>query len=557
MRATLLGFAACIASAAPLPAQEPSTPFGDMVRREIARADLSVPARPRGVDRTALGALYPGPDPRPLWTSDGRPTTQARAVVRALLDIGSHGLRPADYDADSLSAAAAALDTGPPPGEIARFDVALSVATMRALAELHAGRVDPRTLGFDVLDGRTPLDLVARATAMSRSDDPTSALFAVEPQRAEYAALLPVLRHYRALAADSSLRPPRASRRALRAGDAYADAPALRRLLAALGDLPANGAVLVEAADSLRYDSTLAEAVRAFQQRHALEPDGVVGPATMRQLRVPLARRVLQLELALERWRWLPDSTPERYVVVNSPAFELYAFDRSAGEPQPVLHMKVIVGQAQKRHGTPVFAGTMREVVFRPYWDVPPRIAREEIIPKLRKRPSAYASEGFEIVSGGEADATRYPFTEANLQRVVAGALRIRQRPGPDNPLGGVKLVFPNPYNVFLHGTPAAELFARTRRDFSHGCIRVEHPAALVRFALDDSVTWSPAAIDSAMTGEVTRHVRLPRPVAVYVLYLTAVVGRDDQVYFYPDLYGRDAALERALDGRGAPARSP
>jgi murein L,D-transpeptidase YcbB/YkuD len=210
--------------------------------------------------------------------------------------------------------------------------------------------------------------------------------------------------------------------------------------------------------------------------------------------------------------------------------------------------MNVIVGQAEGRRNTPVFTATMREVVFRPYWDVPPSIARNELIPRLRRDHGLADRDGYEIVRGGDFDARVYAMTGANLDRVARGSLRLRQRPTELNALGPVKFVFPNPYNVYLHGTPARQLFAETRRDFSHGCVRIEDPAALAELVLRGQPGWDRAAIDSAMVGERTRRIPVARPWDVYMLYATAIVGDDGVTHFYPDVYGHDAALERALE---------
>jgi murein L,D-transpeptidase YcbB/YkuD len=555
-RSVLLLFALAASAASGVPAahaQSAGGALGEAIRRlrpDGGREGWRL--GPRG-EIDALWRMYDGPGAAPLWSGDGRPTPRALVAIALLEGAETHGLDPAEYSAATLRRDAAALERAASSDSVAaaRFDVLLSRSVVRLLSHLHEGRVDPRAAGADLPRSGAPADFAAGALELWRAPDLAAALSAWEPPYAAYHALLNALARYRELAADTSLRAPRTGGpRALRPGDPYADAPDLRRLLVALGDLEAANAVT--AGDSVAvYDAALADAVALFQQRHGLEPDGVLGPATMAQLRAPLSKRVRQIELTLERWRWLPHRPAQRFLVVNVPEFRLDAFDGPPGGASQ-LAMRVIVGQATGRHGTPYFAGTMREVVFRPYWDVPLRIARNELLPIIRRRPGYMDAEGFEIVRGGEADAVAYPPTRANLARVAAGTLRLRQRPGPKNALGAVKFVFPNPYSVYLHGTPALRLFEHARRDFSHGCIRTEDPTALAAFALRGEAGWDRAEIERAMRAEKTLHVPLQQPIAVYVTYATAV-ARGDVVSFFPDLYGRDATLARELMRR-APA---
>jgi murein L,D-transpeptidase YcbB/YkuD len=232
--------------------------------------------------------------------------------------------------------------------------------------------------------------------------------------------------------------------------------------------------------------------------------------------------------------------------VVNLPEFRLSAFDRQIDAQSPGLTLNVIVGRS-RGHRTPIFTATMREVVFHPYWDVPLTIARNELVPIIRRTPRYFANGHFEIVQGPGENARVHALTVENLARVAAGTLRLRQRPGPGNALGGVKLVFPNRHNVFLHDTPGRELFTRVRRDFSHGCIRVERPAVLTEFVLSREPGWDTAAIQSALGGVRTRSVNLTQPVTVFVQYFTASVDEAGTVRFLRDLYGRDSALATAL----------
>jgi L,D-transpeptidase YcbB len=529
------------------PATDTADTFAAAVRRLIAE-DHTPPARGLASARQALLRLYETSEFRPLWVASGRSTAQSNAVLAFLGDIEAHGLRRGDYDIDALpSLTAAAGGVRAANIVLARADVAMSRTLLRVLSDIHSGRVDPGSLGFDLPNAPATIDLPGLVLDVSHASNVPSLIATASPVYPGYAALTGALARYRDLAADPTVLPPARSARAIRPGDEYAGIPALRHLLTALGDL-ASGTEATPGAGAMdRYAGALVDAVKAFQSRHGLEPDGVIGPATAAELRVPLNDRVHQIELGLERWRWLPDRMPERLVLVNIPEFRLYAFERNVSASMPVFSTKVIVGQAQDRHHTPIFTGTTREVVFRPFWDVPPRIARRELVPRIRREPSYFTREGFEIVRGPEDDAVLYSPTEANLSRVSAGTLRLRQLPGPKNALGFVKLVFPNPYNVYLHGTPEQQLFAQPRRDFSHGCIRVEEPTTLAEFALRGQPAWDRVAIDSASEAEKTTHVGVDEPATVVVFYVTTSVDTAGVVHFYPDIYGHDAVLTKAL----------
>jgi murein L,D-transpeptidase YcbB/YkuD len=296
----------------------------------------------------------------------------------------------------------------------------------------------------------------------------------------------------------------------------------MRRLLTMLGDLSDDTA---PPKDSRRYDATLAAGVRRFQQRHGRSDDAVIGRMTLQDLRVPPQHRVQQIELALERLRWLPAQFAERYIVVNMPEFRLRAFD--AGNESPRLTMGVVVGSAAQGDETPILHANMRYVVFQPIWTVPDAIVREEIRPKLEKDPAYLEKQNMEYDSLG----------------------RIRQRPGPNNSLGLVKFIFPNPHQVYLHDTPSKDLFRRSRRDFSHGCIRVADPVALAEFVLDGD--WDRERIVEAMKkGPERNRVDLAAPIPVYLLYTTAVVDAEGRIFFYDDIYGHDARLAQALANR-------
>lgn len=347
------------------------------------------------------------------------------------------------------------------------------------------------------------------------------------------AGLEDALLHYRQLAADpatqavwqEALPPPDKPRaRKIEPGQPWAGLDMLVRRLVILGDLSADTPV------PQHYEGTVVAGILVFQRRHGLEPDGVIGRATLAQLNVSPAARLRQIELNIERLRQLPPAA--RQLLVNVPEFVLRAF---SGDTEK-LRMRVIVGRAAQTR-TPLFTADLRYIDFSPFWNVPRSIARRETIPKIRKDPAWFAAQGFEFVAADGIDTT---LTEENLAAVLQGKKRLRQRPGPQNALGGIKFGIINPLNIYLHYTPAVRLFERTRRDLSNGCIRVEQPIELVRFVLADRPDWDADRIQAAMTRGTPVTLHLPEPLPVTIAYLTALPGADGRVSFFPDLYGLD-----------------
>jgi len=501
-------------------------------------------------EREELSELYRAGDFASCWLdASGRPNADARAALALLAGAADEGLDSADYGPLPLHRLSALLETESPATarDRARFDVAVSAHMLRYLRDLHTGRVDPRTIGFRLI---VPVDqhdfgaLLRDALAHHRIAEAATSL---RPPLAQYNALRRVLTRYRALAASPVGEVDSPTAVPVRPGQSYRGALSLHRRLVTMGDLPSGSSPPVDAA---RYEGPIVEGVRRFQIRHGLEPDGVLGKETMSALRVPLEWRVRQIELALERLRWLPHLTDERLVVINIPMFRLWAWDSIPPDAAPVLGVDVIVGRALSTQ-TPVFAEEMREVIFRPYWNVPPSILRAEILPMLERDAGYLQRQHMEIVQGAGDDARPVEGTQENIGRLRQGALRLRQRPGPRNALGLVKFVFPNQENVYVHGTPAQELFNRRRRDFSHGCVRVQDPVALAEWTLKDRPEWDRDHILEAMAGAQSLHVKLSRPIQVILFYTTAAVAPEDgTVRFAEDIYRHDARLDRALAAR-------
>jgi len=541
-----LAAAACCGIAAAQPA-----PPADGVPAQIAAAIAADGALVRGRAREygaaqALRTVYASRADAPLWIRDGQLTPQAEALLHELQRADAYGLRVADYAAaaGSRPTPAAAASSAADERRWARFDVTLSAVTLRFMSDLHYGRVDPAAAGFKLQAPHAPLDLASALEALAHAQDVGAALAAVEPPFYHYKLLKDALTRYLSLAQqhpELTLLP--AALRTLKPGDGYAGARQLRDLLVALGDLPESAAV----PSASTFDAELSSGVRAFQQRHGLDADGTIGKATFAALTTPLARRVRQIDLTLERWRWLPPfQTPP--IIVNIPQFRLFAFRTTDDRAADILQMDVIVGRTYPRMQTPVFDGDMRYVVFRPYWDVPSSITRNEMLPKIRANPGYVAAHRLEIVSGQQDSSPEVAPTPANIEALAAGKLRLRQLPGEDNALGLVKFMFPNTYNVYLHSTPAHRLFNESVRAFSHGCIRVRDPAALAVHVLRGTPgDWTLAKVEETMDDGKTLRVNLAQPVQVLILYGTALATEAGPMLFFNDIYGYDRKLESEL----------
>jgi len=285
--------------------------------------------------------------------------------------------------------------------------------------------------------------------------------------------------------------------------------------------------------------------VKSYQHRHGIGEDGRLTPQTTKSLNVPLTERVTQLQNSLERWRWLPDPYVNPRLLVNLPEFVLRGY---TPEHKLDFTMKVVVGKVVGEHQTPVFTHMMKYLVFRPYWNVPVDIARKELVPHIVTNQGYLATKNFEVTNGKGVVLTSY-----TAKQVSQGGVMVRERPGPKNSLGLVKFMFPNQYDIYLHSTPAVSLFDRTRRDFSHGCIRVQKPEDLAAWVLQGQGDWDLEKVQEAMNGGPDNHaVSLKTPLPIVIFYATALVEEDGHVHFFDDIYGYDAEMQKVL-AKGPP----
>lgn len=495
---------------------------------DLAQADLAdvLPA---------LSALYHARQGQPLWLDGERPTPGAVKAVKVLSSAERVGLAADRYEAGRWGTRFRELRTGA-VAAAARFDVALSATLARYARDVHDGRVAPAEVDFDLGLPPPKLDLAALLAAVAGSPTLEADLAALEPPFAAYRDLRAALPRMRELAALPFAPLPEVEK--LEAGQPYAESDRLAERLELFGDLEPG--LRPELPPGI-YGPEIARGVAAFQERHGLLADGILGARTWKALNTPSADRVRQIELTMERWRWLRGAFSASPIVVNLPEFTLRAMSFRDGDLETELTMRVVVGQGVKNE-TPVFAGRLQWVVFRPTWSVPTRIAEEEVLPEIDKDPEIVATKGYELIDG---TGQLYEATAENLEAARAGRLVVRQKAGGKNPLGKVKFLFPNRYDVYLHDSPAKYLFSRAKRAFSHGCIRVEDPEALAAWVLKD---WPKEKVAEALNGDKTLNVPVSATIPVFILYATAVARDDGRVAFYEDLYGYDQDLAAVLD---------
>jgi murein L,D-transpeptidase YcbB/YkuD len=503
----------------------PATDSGRTIQALIEKASMDELRWPDFSDyRKHLHNFYAPNGYALAWSRDGQPTPQALTVIDLLQAADAKGIHAVDYDGPRWPARLKSLKES----NAARFDVALTVALMRYISDLHIGRVNPRNVRFELDIEHKKYYLPDFIAQVKGSGSPALLLATIEPQYDDYKRLLKALAAYRQLENESRDEKPFTSPVSL---------PRLVRFLKRVGDLAPDTHV------PAMNDATLIDAIKHFQERHGLDADGVLTKKTLDAMNVPIARRVQQIEWALERWRWAPMEFATPPIIVNVPEFRLRAWDENG---KTALTMRVVVGQTYG-HQTPMFSGDLQYVVFRPYWNVTPNIQRGELVPHVTHDRDYLARNGYEVVDAN-GDAVGDKVDNATLAKLRSGEYTVRQKPGPSNALGLVKFIFPNQNNVYLHSTPSQQLFSKSRRDFSHGCIRVEHPAQLAQWVLRDQSEWTPDRIREAMSGDHdSTQVNLKHPIPVLILYTTALVTEDGVVHFFDDIYGHDATLENAL----------
>jgi L,D-transpeptidase YcbB len=521
----------------------------------------------------AVAAFYQKRGIAPVWLDGDKPADIAKRAIEALAAADDHALRPEDYEYQALSQERQRLADGDKNQnetvrrqELARFELRLTTALLTLGRDTAIGRSDPRRIDPRWKRQRALPDLPAaleKAIAENALPQWAARVGPVHPEYARLRKAWAALRPHR----DAEL--PRVPNVTLRPGQSHAAVIALRDRLIASGELHAEAARQAErpvagkaagaagarpsAARSVphaldprlaRYEPTVVNVVRAFQEHHGMKATGIVDARTVAALNVPISQRIAQVALNLERWRWLPDDLGARHIRVNIPRFYVEAYENS----RPVLSIRAIVGKEGDE--TPVFSESMTHVVFSPYWNIPATIVADETLPAAERDPEYLARNDIEIVrvSGGEPEVINPADLDWSDEETLKG-VAFRQRPGSANALGFVKFMFPNPYNVYIHDTPADGLFQRLGRTLSHGCIRIEDPVGFASYVLRDQPRWTREAIVKAMHAGEETHVKLSAAIPVHIVYFTAWADEQGGLHFRDDVYGFDSGRKPRTAG--------
>jgi L,D-transpeptidase YcbB len=524
--------------------RSPDAPVAERIRARIEAAGVVTELRAGGepiYQSAVLPSFYERRGYRPAWGTERGPSRLVDDLIGALRRTDLEGLRPADYHLAAIEAVLPALRAGAPwgpavaPDQWAEIDLLLTDAFLVYGTHLVAGRVNPETLRPEGLANRRSTDIAASLESALAAGDIAGTLGRLAPPQSGYRRLRDALARYRAVAATGGWPaiPPGPT---LHQGDRGPPVAALRQRLRLEHDLRID-----QGADL--FDVALEQALKAFQRRHGLAADGAVGAATRAELNVPVERRVEQLELNLERWRWLPEDLGRRHIIVNIAAFELEVVEQEA----VLLAMRVVVGGLQNR--TPVLSDTMRYLVLNPYWHVPRSISAGEMLPKVRKDSSYLARSKLRVFRSSGPDAREVDPTTVDWSAITPAdfPFQLRQDPGPLNALGRVKFMFINKFNVYLHDTPARSLFEAERRDLSHGCIRLQQPIELAALLLRQDPRWDRDALLRTLDRAVDSIVPLPEPIPIHLLYRTAWADWDGTIQFRRDIHGWDTPLWKAL----------
>jgi L,D-transpeptidase YcbB len=482
----------------------------------------------------------------PAWCSDKGILPQAESLITEIKGAYNEGLRPDDYHLNNILSLIEkiknkqALGNTVDPDLWADLDLLLTDAFMLYASHLLAGRVNPETIHTDWTVSIPTADLTNILQSALNTNQIKKALIDFRPNHPGYSGLKTYLAHYRSIAKEVHELPLLGGTH-LTKGDKGPSVESLRERLIILGDLYADNK---DQADF--FDDSIEEAVQRYQKRHGLKQDGIVGPRTLEMLNTSLQKRIREIELNLERWRWVPRNIGDRYLIVNIADFKLWATENR----RRVLDMRVVVGRPYRR--TPVFNAKMTFMVINPYWNIPQSLAIKDILPNIQKNILYIEQQKIKIFKDWSKKAEEIDPETIDWNKIEPEnfTYKLRQEPGPKNVLGRMKFIFPNKFAVYLHDTPKRSLFKENNRDFSSGCIRVEEPIRLAVYLLQDDPSWTRERLMETIENKTPQIVGLKRPITVHIQYWTAWVDETGTLNFRHDIYDRDRPLDRALKER-------
>ena len=466
---------------------------------------------------------------QPLWSENGQPAPQLDSLLSALGRADQEGLVPATYHLARLEETLAAIALHPDAEKVVQLDQLATAAYLTYAAHLSGGSMSPARLDTNWHVVARHLPLAGYLSGALREGTVGQSLAGLLPgAESGYPALKRELQRLKAIARRGGW-PALPVTHVLQKNDSGQAVTTLRHILAATGDLDS------ARVDFPRFDADLQAGLRRFQGRHGLTPTGKVDKSTLRALNVPVGERIGQVTLNLERMRWLPRQPDDRFISVNIPEYKL----RVVEQHRPVLEANVVVGKPD--HATPIFADTLESIVFSPEWNVPGQIATREILPLVQRNPYYLQKNNFEVFDSWNANAKPVNPYSINWREVTPEHFKYRivQKANGKNALGAVKFLFPNSLNIYIHDTPAKQLFQERRRAFSHGCVRLENPEKLAVYLLQNTGDWSPEKVQAQLHGTAPVKVLLAQPVKVQITYLTAFV-QDGALQFRDDVYGYD-----------------
>lgn len=491
----------------------------------------------------ALPAFYQKRSYEAVWIDDNGKPRQTDELIEAVKASYYEGLNPEDYGLTQMEAVLARVKSAggnADTADLAELDVLFSNSFLTYANDIYYGQVTPEQIDMELIFGERRIDLgdlMAKAASEGNVKEALNGLF---PKYPVYAKLRTALERYRQLEAAGGWRPIPPGPK-LQKGARGPRVTALKQRLAVTGEL--DGADLSNDV----FDQALDQAVRKYQERNGLYVDGVVGDSTYESLNVPADVRVNQIELTMERWRLLPQTLGVKFILVNIANFHLYGVENN----HDTLDMRIVVGKPE--WNTPIFSEQMTHIELNPYWNIPTSIFKDDIAPSIKADPDYMKRKNIQAVGlkysepEGADEETVALAREEYVSKVLSGNYRLRQNPGPANPLGRIKFLFPNRHSVYLHDTPNRGYFKRAQRNFSHGCIRVERPYELAEFVMAPDAQWNHDAIEKAINSGRTRTLHLQTPLPVYILYFTAWADDDGTVNFHKDIYGLDQVLQNAL----------